>query len=224
MLGLGDQVERGRARVDRRVGHDRELARARQAVDARRCPRPAASPRSRTRCRGRRSGRPRARSPSRTPAPRSACAPPVFTTSVAPAFRAAYRTAGGIEPSGCGGVHSTICAHAGDDRGHDRHADRRRVHRAAAGDVAADARERADDLAEADAVALLPPLGRELAAVEVVQARDQRVERGAELGRRLALRPDRTPRRSTMQRSRGRRRRTAGRARSGRGRPRSRTR
>ena len=38
-----------------------------------------------------------------------ACAPPDFTTSVAPAFRAAYRTAAGIEPSGCGGVHSTIC-------------------------------------------------------------------------------------------------------------------
>ena len=38
----------------------------------------------------------------------TACAPPDFTTIVAPAFRAAYRTGAGIDPSGCGGVQSTI--------------------------------------------------------------------------------------------------------------------
>ncbi len=38
----------------------------------------------------------------------TAWAPPDFTTSVAPACFAAYNTAAGIEPSGCGGVQSTI--------------------------------------------------------------------------------------------------------------------
>ncbi len=38
----------------------------------------------------------------------TACAPPALTTMVAPARRAAYRIAGGIEPSLWGGVQSTI--------------------------------------------------------------------------------------------------------------------
>jgi hypothetical protein len=38
-----------------------------------------------------------------------ACAPPAFTTVVAPARFAAYKTSGWIDPSERGGVHTTIC-------------------------------------------------------------------------------------------------------------------
>ena len=37
----------------------------------------------------------------------TACAPPAFTTSSAPARDAANNTAGGTDPSGDGGVHTT---------------------------------------------------------------------------------------------------------------------
>ena len=142
VLGLRDQVQRRERRIDRGVGHDRQLARSRETVDAHDAGdlplglgdvRVAGSHDAVDRGHGR---RPERQAPI-------ACAPPDFTTTVAPAFRAAYRTGAGIDPSGCGGVHSTICSHAGDHRGHDGHADGRGIDGPSTGDVAADAR-RAD--------------------------------------------------------------------------------
>ena len=129
----------------------------------------------------------------------------------------------GIDPSGCGGVHSTICRTPATTAGTTVMHDGRRVHGPSAGHVAAHGGERPDDLAEPDPVTFVPPFGRQLPAVEVVQPRDQRVERASKFCRCVGLGPLELLVPLTMPASRGRRRRTVGRARSGRGRP-SRTR
>ena len=103
-----DQIQCRKRRIDRGVGDDRQLARSRQPVDPHRAgdlplglgdEGVAGSHDPVDRWHGRR---------PEGQALRSACAPPDFTTVVAPAFRAAYRTADGIVPSACGGVQSTI--------------------------------------------------------------------------------------------------------------------
>ena len=124
----------------------------------------------------------------------TACAPPLLTTSVAPALRAAYRTAAGTEPSACGGVHRTLVSTPATTAGTTvMHTDEGYTARPP-GHVAADGAQRPDDLAEGHAVALVGPLAGELPGVQVVQAFDQGVERvlqiggGVELARRRARR------------------------------------
>src|SRR5262245_20285252 len=78
---------------------------------------------------------------------------------------------------------------ARDRRRDDGHRDGGWVLRPPAGDVAAHRRERPDDLAEADAVGLVPPVPGELTVAQCPQPVDQVVDRPTEVRRRVAFGP-----------------------------------
>ena len=124
-----------------------------------------------TRCR-----RPSPRPPARRRSSRRRSRPPASPRTAPP---------DGSSRRHCGGVQSTISGDARDHGRHDGHADRGGIDGAPAGHVAADGPERPHDLAEPDAVALVPPLGRDLARVQVAQPLDQLVERPLQVVGRL---------------------------------------
>jgi hypothetical protein len=73
--------------------------------------------------------------------------------------------------------------HAGDERRHDGHRDRRGIHGSTARDVAADRSEWRDAFAEPDTVAFVPPFDRHLSCMEIDQTLDERIDRRAKLCR-----------------------------------------
>ncbi len=106
----------------------------------------------------------------------TAWAPPTFATVVAPARAAAYSTAGWIEPSCDGGVQTTMPSTPATTAGTTVMATEDGYSARPARHVAARPGDRAHDLAEPNAVALVPPLRRELAAVEIGEALDQGIQ------------------------------------------------
>ena len=183
VLGLSYEVERGEARVHISVGDDRQLGRPRQPVDPDEARHlalglgdvgvagadDAVDPRDRLRPVGH---GPHGLSAARL---RHMCgAGPLSRVKDGRRDRAV----------GLRWRAKDDLFNPGHDRGHDGHADRRRINGAAARHVAADARERPHDLAEPDAGARFPPLMGQLAGMKLSKAFYQLVQGSLQSWRR----------------------------------------
>ena len=181
VFGLGDQIEGGHVDVDVAGRHDRELGRTGQPVDADRAGHLAFGF-------------------GHVGVARTHDSVDAWDRFGAVGHRAHRLGATGLGDVGGARAHRGVQHGVGDgtvglrrraehdlldarhDRGHDGHAHRRRIHGTTPGHVAPHALERAHDLAEAHAVAFVGPSARQLARSQVLQAVDQGVERGTEIG------------------------------------------